>query len=101
MQALYHQLSPTIPWLAVVSLSMAAPPLAATEISVGRTTYSTDYATTTAEIVSGGYTTSDQAKAFPSWTSADWTVGRTLGTYFRVPSFQPGYDISRPSRAGH
>ncbi len=37
MQALHHQLSPTIPWLAVVSLSMAAPPLAATEFSVGRT----------------------------------------------------------------
>ncbi len=67
---------------------------AAAEFTVADVTFDSDWATTTAEVTGGGYSTSFDApynRALPSSTSADWEVGNSLGTAFQRPSFQPGY----------
>ena len=52
--------------------------------------------TTQASIVSGGYATPPYGPALFSGGSDDWvppaTMGQSLGTFFRVPMFQPEYD---------
>lgn len=52
--------------------------------------FDTANATTTAEVKSLGYYT-PHGPALPSDTSADWSVGTSLGSLFRRPPFQSGY----------
>lgn len=79
-----------------------APLLAAAFVSadagaatVAGVTFDPVNATTTAAVVSMGYHT-DWGPALPSDTSADWSIGNSLGSQFLRPAFQSGYSPSTP-----
>ena len=74
-------------------------PVGAATIDVFGVAFDPANGTTQASIVSGGYFTPNGLSLF-SGGSDDWvppaTMGQSLGTFFRVPTFQLGYDIINP-----
>jgi len=66
-------------------------------VPVAGVPFNTANATSTAIIVSGGYST-DHGNALHSGTSPSWTIADSLGTRFLVPTFQSNYSAATPNR---
>jgi hypothetical protein len=64
-------------------------------VSVADVSFDTANATTTAVVESMGYET-PYGRGLPSDTSADWSVGTSLGSRFLRPLFQSGYSATTP-----
>ena len=81
----------------VISAWAFSCPVGAATIDVFGVMFDPANGTTRASIVSGGYVTPN-GLSLCSGRSDDWvpaaTMGQSLGTFFRVPMFQPEYDGS-------
>ncbi|MCG6941984.1 MAG: hypothetical protein LJE69_12130 [Thiohalocapsa sp.] len=79
----------------LAATALLATPEARASVVAG-VTFDPANAVTTAEVTSLGYWTPFGDAALPSDTSADWSVGASLGNLFLRPPFQDGYSPTTP-----